>query len=288
MHGSGDPGSRLQRVAVIGLGRAGAARVRAIEAHPRLVLAGAVRRPPSEPTFESVLANPDVSALVVCTPNALHAAQVEAGLRAGKHVAVEFPLAGSEREARELFALARACDRILHVEHIELLSPSQRELREAARGLGPPAGGQLRFRGDSGGWIGDPVLAGGPGLRALARLHRLVDLFGPAKVASARHERRSGGGYRLQVELRFARGVLELVEERAPGLARALEWDVWCEGGRLVPPRPEPPSGLFARDLELFVARIESGAPASVSEERELCVHALVDAIDRSWVCSAA
>ena len=262
--------------------------MRAIESHPRAELAAVVRRPPSEPSLESVLADPGVSGLIVCTPNALHVSQVEAGLRAGKHVAVEFPLAGSEREARGLFECAREQRRVLHVEHIELLSPSQLQLRAAARGLGPPAGGQLRFRGDFGGWIGDDALAGGPGLRALARLHRLVDLFGRAVVASARCEQRAGGGYRLEVGLRFARGSLELVEERGPGCGRALEWDVWCQGGRLAPPLPEPAAGLFAQDLELFLARIEGSALAPVSEERELHVHALVDAIDRGWVCSLA
>jgi biliverdin reductase len=288
MHGAGDPLASPHRIAVIGLGRAGRARVRAIESHARAELAAVVQRPPSQPTFEAVLADPRVTALIVCTPNALHAAQVEAGLRAGKHVAVEFPLAASEHAARTLFALARESRRVLHVEHIELLSPGQAALREAVRGLGPPAGGQLRFRGDSGGWIGDEALAGGPGLRALARLHRLVDLFGPARVADAQLERRGAEGYRLAVALRFARGgSLELIEERGPGLARALEWDVHCQGGRVEPPAAEPPAGLFARDLELFLARIESGAPPCVAEGHELEVHALVDAIDRRWVCSA-
>jgi predicted dehydrogenase len=286
MHGSSEVEAGQHRIAVVGAGRAGAARVRAIESHALARLAAVVRRPPSEPAFVAGLADPRVSALIVCTPNALHAAQVGAGLRAGKHVAVEFPLADSEREAGGLFELARACGRVLHVEHIELLSPSQARLREAARGLGPPAGGRVTFRGDSGGWIGDASQAGGPGLRALARLHRLVDLFGAARVAGVRYAGSAGGGYRLEVALRFARGGLELVEERAPGLARGLEWDVWCEGGWLAPPPPEPPTGLFARDLELFLARIETGAPPSPSEARELHVHALVDAIDRSWVCS--
>jgi biliverdin reductase len=287
MHGAGDPLASPHRIAVIGLGRAGGARVRALESRGRAELAAVVQRPPAQPAFEAVLADPRVTALIVCTPNALHAAQVEAGLRAGKHVAVEFPLAASEREARALFALARDRRRVLHVEHIELLSPGQVELRGTVRGLGPPAGGQLRFRGDSGGWIGDEALAGGPGLRALARLHRLVDLFGPARLADAQLEQRAGG-YRLAVALRFERGgSLELIEERGPGLARALEWDVHCQGGRVEPPSAEAPAGLFARDLELFLARIESGAPPCVAEERELDVHALVDAIDRRWLCCA-
>jgi predicted dehydrogenase len=271
---------------VIGLGRAGSARVRAIAAQPQAELGAAVARPPAEPRFEAVLADPGISALIVCTPNALHPAQVEAALRADKHVAVEFPLAESELRAVALFELARARRRVLHVEHIELLSPSQAQMRAAVRRLGPPAGGRLHFRGDSRGWIGDPALAGSPGLRALARLHRLVDLFGEAQLESARVAHGAQGAYRLDVRLRFGAAPLDLIEERAPGLARALEWDLRCREGAVPPPSPETPAGLFARDLELFLARIGTGAPACVSEARELHVHALVDAIDRTPVCS--
>lgn len=286
MHGSEPLENPLHGVAVVGLGRAGTARVRALESHARAKLACVVRRPPAEPRFEDVLADPTVTAVIVCTPNAQHPAQVEAALRAGKHVAVEYPLAASEAVARGLFELARSRGRVLHVEHIELLSPSHVRLRRAARGLGPPTGGRVSFRGDSAGWIGDDVLAGGAGLRSLARLHRIVDLFGPASLGSARLERRTSG-YRLAVGLRFERGgSLELVEERGPGLPRGLEWDVWCEGGRLEPPVPESAAGLFSQDLELFLSRIENGLPATPSEERELALHALVDAIERCWVCS--
>jgi biliverdin reductase len=276
-------GAAVQRIAVVGAGRAGRARMRAIAEHPGAELVGVARREPGpgERTLDAVLADPAVDALIVCTPNLLHAAAARAALEVGKHVAVEFPLAASAAEARALFELARARQRVLHVEHIELLSPSQRHLRAAAAGLGPPVGGELRFTGGSEGWIGQGELAGGPGLRALARLSRLVDLFGPAAVAQRRVEPLSQG-YRLEVELRFAAGgAVLLVEQRAPGLARALVWEIECERGWLPAPPAEPASGLFARDLEVFLRRIARGEPSYIPEARVVHLLELVDAIDR-------
>ncbi|MCE2390334.1 MAG: Gfo/Idh/MocA family oxidoreductase [Proteobacteria bacterium] len=271
------------KIAVLGAGRAGRARIAAIEAHPRCRLAGVVRRRPGpgEPDLEAALADPGVDAVIVCTPNLLHARAVRAALEAGKHVAVEYPLAESSAEAAELFERAAAGARVLHVEHIELLSGSQRRLRESARGLGRPRGGGLRFSGGSDGWIAREDLAGGPGLRALARLHRLVDLFGPAEVSRRRLET-SESGYRLEVGLRFAAGgETSLSEVRAPQLARASEWEVECEAGILRTPPASPERGLFARDLEVFVSRLETRATSYVSDARVLEVLSLVDAIDR-------
>ena len=271
-------------VALIGPGRAGRARVRALEENEGTRLAAVVPREPDagQPTLESLLADPSLDALMLCTPNLLHGQAARAALEAGKHVAVEYPLASCAREGRALFELARARQRVLHVAHIELLSPGQVRLRELARPLGRPRGGNLHFRGSSEGWIGDASLAGSPALRALARLHRLVDIFGRARARSARLDALRDDGYRLEVELHFgAGGELLLIEERAPGLSRETSWDIRCERGSLRSPATAPPAGLFARDLDCFVTRIRSGARGYVSDERILHVLSLVDEIDR-------
>ncbi len=218
--------------------------------------------------------------MIVCSPNLLHARVVRAALEAGKHVAVEFPLAASAAEARDLLGLARRVGRVLHVEHIELLSSSQRVLREWARDLGRPRAGGVRFTGALEGWLADPASAGSPALCAVARLHRLVDLFGPARVGAARVEPLSGG-WRLEVELGFERGgVASLVEERAHDLGRTSTWRVDCERGVLETPPAAPAGALFREDLDCFIARVETGAASYVSDERVLHVLGLVDAID--------
>lgn len=274
----------MLRVAVIGLGRAGRARLLALDGHPRAALAAVVRTAPrgDERALEAVAADPSIDAAIVCTPNLLHAAQARVLLDAGKHVAVEFPLAPSAREAGALFERARVRERVLHVEHIELLSPGQVAQRNRAAPLGRPLGGELSFSGTSSGWIGDPARAGSPALRAVARLHRLVDLFGEAAVRGARLAE-TAGGYRLEVRLEFRRGgAASLVEERGPELPRATRWAIPCERGLLDDPPPATAQGgLFRRDLDCFLERIERGAPPYVTPERVLHVLGLVEEIER-------
>lgn len=270
---------------MIGLGRAGQARLRALESDERARLVSAISREPAvgQPSVASVLADTSVDAVIVCTPNLLHAPAARAALGADKHVAVEYPLAQSTEEARALFDLARERERVLHVEHIELLSPAQARLRELARPLGRPRGGSLHTTGSSAGWIGDPLLAGSPALRAVARLHRLVDLFGPGEVRAARLEPRGDPAYRLEVELGFGSGgEVLLIEERGPDLPRSTSWQIRCDRGMLQSPASAPASGLFAQDLACFLERIRSGAAPYVSEDRILHVLGLVDQIDRT------
>ena len=270
----------LLAIAVIGAGMAGRARVAALDGHPGARLAALVRRE-GEPGFADVLTDPDVDAVIVCTPNALHAGQVRAALEAGKHVAVEFPLAENEALARELFALARARGRVLHVEHIELLSAAQRAQRERAAVLGRPKGGTLWFTGRSRDWLGEASLAGSEALRALARLHRLLDCFGPARVVDAALDARAQG-WTLEVELAFrAGGSTRLVETRAPALERRLRWQVECERGVLDDPPPSSARGVFRTDTDCFVARVRGTADSYVSEQRLLHGLELVEQIER-------
>jgi len=56
--------------------------------------------------YRTLLADPAIDAVHVCTPNALHFPIVKAALEAGKHVLCEKPLAMSVAEAREMVALA--------------------------------------------------------------------------------------------------------------------------------------------------------------------------------------
>jgi predicted dehydrogenase len=57
--------------------------------------------------FHSLLADPSIDAVHVCTPNALHFPMAIAALKAGKHVLCEKPLATSVEEAQQMVAAAK-------------------------------------------------------------------------------------------------------------------------------------------------------------------------------------
>src|SRR5579862_3966710 len=70
--------------------------------------AAALGIPHARADWRAVLADPEIDAVHVCTPNALHYPMVKAALEARKHVLCEKPLATSVAEAEEMVRLARA------------------------------------------------------------------------------------------------------------------------------------------------------------------------------------
>jgi predicted dehydrogenase len=57
--------------------------------------------------YRAVLADPEIQAVHVCTPNALHYPISKEAMLAGKHVLCEKPLAISSSEARDLVEVAK-------------------------------------------------------------------------------------------------------------------------------------------------------------------------------------
>jgi predicted dehydrogenase len=77
----------------------------------------------STTSYDEVLADPTVDAIVVATPISTHHPLAAAALRAGKHVMVEKPLAASSTEALSLIALADQAGLVLMPGHTFLYSP---------------------------------------------------------------------------------------------------------------------------------------------------------------------
>jgi predicted dehydrogenase len=63
--------------------------------------------------FDDMLADDEIDAVDICTPNFLHAPMASAALEAGKHVLSERPLARSAEEAAAMAKTAKKADRIL-------------------------------------------------------------------------------------------------------------------------------------------------------------------------------
>ena len=57
--------------------------------------------------YQDLLADPELNAVHICTPNELHFPMAQAAMRAGKHVLCEKPLASTIAEANAMIALAK-------------------------------------------------------------------------------------------------------------------------------------------------------------------------------------
>src|SRR6201994_2525303 len=57
--------------------------------------------------YQDLLADPELDAVHICTPNELHFPMAQAAMQAGKHVLCEKPLASSIAEADAMLALAK-------------------------------------------------------------------------------------------------------------------------------------------------------------------------------------
>ena len=91
------------------------------------------RRYPAVPrttSFADVLRDPSVEAVALATPVSTHFELALAALRAGKHVLVEKPLAGSTRQARQLVREAAERELVLMPGHTFLYSPPVTMIRD--------------------------------------------------------------------------------------------------------------------------------------------------------------
>jgi predicted dehydrogenase len=119
--------------------------------------------------WRELVADPEVDAVIIGTPNALHAPQAIACLEAGKHVLVEKPMARTLAEAEAMNTAAAASGRRLMVAHCWRFHDDVRALR--ARIAGGELGEITKTRGygvhagwGPSGWFTDPELAGGGAL----------------------------------------------------------------------------------------------------------------------------
>ena len=279
----GVAGGRI-RWAVLGVGGAGRARAKAIEADPRSELVAVYRgrhaaqfRVAQLASLEDAIAAAD--AVAICSPTPVHVAQVEAALAAGRHVIVEFPLAEEPEDARRLLAMAHEAGRVLHVEHIELLGGAAAVLRKQVNRAGIKAV-SCAFTADGPGDLAGAELA----LRNVARLHRVVDAVGPF----ARVDAVESGASWLRAELRTTTGAPVALSFRVgPGLPRETrliidDGHVWEQLNRSLTrdgeafDLPEQP-GLFDLDQRIAVARILDGEDGYMSEARILHVLTMAD-----------
>jgi len=266
------------RWGVIGLGRAGLAKIKAIEAlGPRnasIVAVASRRALPHElserypslahVTWEELVSSPEIDAVAICTENELHGLQARAALSSGKHTLVDFPLCFSSAEFDELSQLAAQRKRLLHQELIGLIAPSHRLLTAQLRAEDPVSQLSIHFQGGLKAWVRAEAQASRWGLLALGRLQRAWALAGPLRLLKAELNSAPSGAYTLSLLMEGEAGSeVRLVESRGLELSRQMSLELVTRSGaqlhHLLPqPLPRPERPLFELDLSLFSERVEA------------------------------
>lgn len=175
------------RVAIMGLGSYGTRVADSMKDCTRAKLVGVISGTPSKisawqskygipekncynyESFDAIKDNPDIDAVYIITPNALHKEQAIRVARAGKHVICEKPMALNAKEGEEMIAACKKAHVKLLVGyrmHFELKTLEVIRMRKEGE-----LGKILFFQGLSGFRIGDPTqwrlnkqLAGGGSL----------------------------------------------------------------------------------------------------------------------------
>src|ERR1700719_1600139 len=189
---------------VIGIGDISTKRViPAIRLESRSRLYGVVTRDKSKGAgvaehvwddLDAALADPQIDAVYVATPVALHAPQTIAALKASKHVLCEKPVGMNYAEASEMVRVSKESRKVLGVAYYRRTYPKVQRAREliSQGAIGKPVLAEANqhsaspAQGSFRSWLLDPKLAGGGPLFDVAshRIDLLNYFFGkPVRAA---------------------------------------------------------------------------------------------------------
>ncbi|GIF47340.1 myo-inositol 2-dehydrogenase/D-chiro-inositol 1-dehydrogenase [Asanoa ferruginea] len=150
------------------------------------------------PDLDAILADDTVDAVLLASPNAVHADQTIAALKAGKHVFCQKPISLTLADADRVVEAAANSDRILQHGFMLRFTPPLPGLKQriASGELGEPIASRAAVFGwePTNDWFYDPAQGGGVILDTLVHFGDLVQwLFGPATTVYT-----AGGAYVLE------------------------------------------------------------------------------------------
>jgi predicted dehydrogenase len=257
---------------------------------------------------------PDVDAVFVATPDALHLSDVLQAVRQRKPVLVEKPMAMNAAESRRMVDAAHAAGVMLGVAHVMRFEDSVRCFREriACGAIGRPVLARAAFVaplvGSARTWINDPGLAtGGPladvGVHCLDTLRYVLGDEVRTVMAQARHDEHWVVEASATALFQFAGGALATmsVSARTPyqtllevmggdGMLSAVnalnvEHPVTVElrrGFDVVESSVFTNERAYTAQVEAFAEAVEGGKPFEIPGEEGLRNQMILDAAFRS------
>lgn len=189
------------RVGLVGTGYAAQRRGEAFQAHPFTELVAVVGNSvektanfcqtygiSSVASWQQLVNDSSLDLICISNINRDHGTIVRGALLADKHVIVEYPLTINPDEAPELLNLARERNKLLHVEHIEILGGVHQTIKSHLYAIGEPFLARystiLPKSNLMNQWTFNYEYYGFPFIAALSRINRFTDLFGEVESVS--------------------------------------------------------------------------------------------------------
>ncbi|MGC1247008.1 MAG: Gfo/Idh/MocA family oxidoreductase [Spirulinaceae cyanobacterium] len=260
-------------------------------------------------SWQELVQAPQIDLVVVCTVNRDHSPVIQAALEAGKHVVTEYPLALDPAEAHKLITLAQSKNKLLHVEHIELLGSLHQTMGQYLSEIGEVFYARYKTinpqRPIFNRWSYNHELFGFPLSAALSRLHRFTDLFGEVHSVSgqARYWDSSEPGYYkaclCNAHLQFKNGIIgEVVYGKGETFWHGgRTFEIYGDRGTLIfevakgtlikgeqktPIELGSRRGLFAKDTKMVLDHLYDHTPLYVTPQASYYALKVADAVRQS------
>ena len=249
---------------------------------------------PLTDTLESALADPKVEAVVLATPHSLHADQIVAAARAGKHVFCEKPLSLKRADAERAVKACLDAKRVIGVGQNKRFWPSMAALRKvaAAGSLGRTLHIEGHYSNENSSnffasWRDKPDETPGAGMTGtgIHILDAFTSIAGPAQSVTAQFMSSAGGHDprdTISALFKFKNGMSGTLAAVRPspfywrvhvfgdkGSAEALgetETVVRCSG-QPVEHKTYAPLDSLRAEFDAFAAAVEGVAPYPIRSE---------------------
>ena len=312
------------RVGIVGTGYAAKKRAEAIKSDPRAELLAVTGNTPEKlqefcqvhtvraiDSWSRLINLPELDLIFICTINQGCGAIAKAAILAGKHVVIEYPLALEAKVAAEVIELAAVKQKLLHIEHIEIIGGLHQAMKRYLPQIGNVFHGRYTTiaaqKPVQQSWKYHRQMFGFPLAAALSRIHRLTDLFGQVRSVTCnnRYWDVSGSDYFTacfcNAQLNFQSGItaevsygkgdvfhqshrtFEIYGEQGKILFEGQKGILILQGSEQEIPVP-PRRGLFSQDTTMVLDHLCEQKPLYLQPQASLYALQVADAARESSV----
>ena len=313
---------KIIKVGIVGTGYAAKKRAEALQADPRAEILQVTGNTPEKVagfcqtfsvtevnSWQELVSQPELDLIVICTINRDHGAIARSAIENNKHVIIEYPLALDPQEAAAIITLAQAKNKLIHVEHIELIGGIHQTLRQYLPEIGNIFSARYTTiapkHPPTRRWNYHKQMWGFPLSAALSRVHRLTDILGNVATVSCQSrywdapEAEYFNACLCNAQLRFVNGAiaeisygkgdvfwhgyrhLEIYGDQGT-ISFMGEKGSLIKGEETITLPVKSRRGLFVQDTSMVLDYLTEGQPLYVKPQASLYALQVADAARRS------